>query len=99
MDIRKHAGNSYILRSSVCLPVSTGALKGDQSLKMPSDSISESVIFQNFLGACPQIPLVLAYFAYPCALHTMTVHIPASPHINMMISLAVPPFSKVSICP
>ena len=39
-----------------CVPVFTGALKGDQSLKMPSDSISESVIFQNFLGGMPPDP-------------------------------------------
>ena len=38
------------------IPVSTGALKGVKSLKMPSDSTSESVIFQNFLGECPQTP-------------------------------------------
>ena len=38
------------------VPVFTGTLKIDKLLKMPSDSISEGVIFQNFLGACPQIP-------------------------------------------
>ena len=32
----------------LCIPVPTGALKGDQSLKMPSDSISESVFFKDF---------------------------------------------------
>ena len=40
-----HAGNSSILRCFVYIPVSTRTLKGDKSLKMPSDSISESVIF------------------------------------------------------
>ena len=45
----RHAGNSNVLY----IPVSTGALKGDKSLKMSSDSISESVIFQNFLGGMP----------------------------------------------
>ena len=39
---------------------------GDKSLKMPSDSISESVIFQNFLGACPRPPNIdSAYPSYP----------------------------------
>ena len=32
------------------VPVSTGTSKVDKLLKMPSDSISEGVIFQNFLG-------------------------------------------------
>ena len=39
-----------------CVPVSTETLKVDKLLKMPSDSISEGVIFQNFLGGIPQIP-------------------------------------------
>ena len=42
-----------------CVPVSTGTSKVDELLKMPSDSISEGVIFQNLLGD----PLVLACFA------------------------------------
>ena len=52
---------SYILRSFVYL---CPQLKGDQSLKMLSDLISESIIFQNFLGSMPQTPLVLACFAH-----------------------------------
>ena len=32
------------------VPVPTGTSKVDKLLKMPSDSISEGVIFQNFLG-------------------------------------------------
>ena len=72
-----HAGNSNILGCFVYVPVSTGALKGDKSLKMPYDSTSAES------GGMPPHPLVLAYFACPCALHTMTVHIPVTPmHIN-----------------
>ena len=32
------------------IPVSTGTSKVDKLPKMPSNSISEGVIFQNFLG-------------------------------------------------
>ena len=70
--------------------MSTGALKGDELLNMPSDLISEGVIFQNFLGACPQTPLALACFACLCAVHTMTVYILAIPTSTMMTHLAVP---------
>ena len=35
----------------------------NKPFKMPSDSILEGLIFQNFLGACPQSPLDLACFA------------------------------------
>ena len=36
------------------VPMSTGTSKVYKLLKMPPDSISEGVIFQNFPGACPQ---------------------------------------------
>ena len=82
------------------LPVSTGALKGDKSLKMPSDSISEGVIFQNFLGGMPPDPLALACFACLCAMHTITVYILAIPTLTMMTHLAVPlPFEKSGSAP
>ena len=42
----------------------------------------------------PQTSLVLAYVACLCALHTMRVHIPASPTSSMMTDLAVPSFFK-----
>ena len=42
---------------------------------MASSSISEGVIFQNFLGGMPPDPLVLACFACLCASHTMSVSI------------------------
>ena len=38
------------------LPVFTGTSKVDELLKIPSDSISEGVIFQNFLGGMPPDP-------------------------------------------
>ena len=47
--------------------VSTGTSKVDKLQNMPSDSISEGVIFQNFLGGMPLDPLVLACFACMCA--------------------------------
>ena len=54
--------------------MSTGTSKVDKLLKMPSDSISEGVIFQNFMGGMPPDPLPSAgmlripvYFAhYEC---------------------------------
>ena len=76
-------------------PVSIGTTKVDKLLKMPSDSISEGVIFQNFLGGtCPQTPLVLACFTCLCALHTMRVNMLASPTSTMMIGLVVSPLFK-----
>ena len=48
----RHADNSYIciLRIFVYLHVSTGTSKVDKLLRMPSESISEGVIFQNCQG-------------------------------------------------
>ena len=39
----------------------------------------------------PPDPLVLACFACLCALHTMSVYMPASPTSTMMTDFAVPP--------
>ena len=36
-----------------CVPVSTGTSKGNKLLKLPSDSISDGVIFQNIMRAMP----------------------------------------------
>ena len=77
------------------VPVSTGTSKVDKLLKMPSDSISEGVIFQTFLGGMPPDSLLLACFACLCALHTMSVNMLTSPTSKMMTGLVVPPFSKV----
>ena len=74
--------------------MSTGTLKVYKLLKMPSDSISEGVIFQNFLGGMPPDPLVLACFACLCALHTMSVNMLTSPTSTMMTGLIVPPLFK-----
>ena len=54
------------------VPVSTGTSKVDKLLKMPSDSISEGVIFQNFLGGMPpdpqcwhvHVPVCFAHYEY-----------------------------------
>ena len=45
-----------------CVSVSTGTSRVDKLLKVPSDSISEGVIFQNFLGDMPQDPLVPRHY-------------------------------------
>ena len=79
-----------------CVPVSTGTSKVDKLLQIPSDSISECVILQNFLGGCLQTPhIVLACFPCLYASHSMSVNMPASPTSTMMTRLTVPPFSKV----
>ena len=48
------------------VPVSTGTSKVDKLLKMLPDSISESVIFQNFPGGMPPDSLVLCFAHYEC---------------------------------
>ena len=65
MDI----GMQMIHFKKLSVPMSTGTSKLDKLPKMPSDSISESVIFQKFPGGMPPDPLVLAYFACLCAAH------------------------------
>ena len=57
------------------VPVSTGRSKVDKLLKMSSDSISEGVFFQNFLGAWGQPPSAGMLRIPVCALHTMSVSI------------------------
>ena len=47
------------------VPVSTGTSKVDKLLKMPPDSISKGVIFQNFPGGMPPDSL---YSAMLCTL-------------------------------
>ena len=52
------------------IPVSTGTSKVDKLLKMPSDSISEGVIFQNFLGGHAPDPLSAGMLHIPlCFAH------------------------------
>ena len=67
MDI----GMQTIHFKKFCVPVFTGTSKVDKLLKMPSDSISEGVIFKSFLGGMPPDP--------PSASHTMSVNMLASP--------------------
>ena len=50
--------------------VSTGTSEGDKSLKVPSDSISQGVIFQTFLEGMSPDPLVW-YTLRACELHTL----------------------------
>ena len=81
------------------IPVSTRALKGVKSLKMPSDSTSESVIFQNFLGECPQTPQYWHALYAHVFVHYDSAY-PSYPHINSDdTSGCVPPFSKVWMRP
>ena len=59
--------NSKIIHfKKFSVSVSTGASKVDKLLKMPSDSISKGVIFQNFPGGMPPDPLVLCFAHYEC---------------------------------
>ena len=84
-----------------CVPVSTGTSKVDKLIKILSDSISEGVIFQNFLGGMPpDTPSAgWACFVCLCASHTMSINMPASPTSTMMTGLAVPPFQKSRSAP
>ena len=91
MDI----GMQIIRFKKFSVPVSTGTPKVDKLLKMPSNSISEGVVFQIFLRGMPPDPLVLVCFACLCASHTTSVNMLTIPTSTMMIGLVVPPFSKV----
>ena len=76
----------------LCVPVSTGTLKCDKSLKMPLDTTSECVICQNFMWGMPPHPNARH------ASYTMRVHIPIIPTLPMMTNMVVQlmsPFSKV----
>ena len=59
-------GMQIIHFKKFCVPVFTGTSKTDKLLKMPSDSISEGVIFQTFPGGMPPDPLVLYFAHYEC---------------------------------
>ena len=53
-----------IIHLKFFVPVSTGTSKVDKLLKMPpADSISEGIIFQDFLWGHAPDPLVLACFS------------------------------------
>ena len=76
--------------------MSTGRSKVDKLLKMPSDSISEGVIFQNFLGGMPLDPPSAGMLRMPvCFAHYECKYL-TSPISTMMTGLVVPPpLSKV----
>ena len=86
-----YIGMQIIYFKKLCVPVSTETSKVDKLLKMPSHSISEGAIFQNFLERHASNPLVLACFASLCASHNMSIKIPASPTSTMMAGPAMPP--------
>ena len=73
------------------VPVSTGTSKVDKLLKMPSNSISEGVIFQNFLGGMPPDPPSAGMLRMPvCFAHYECTYL-TSPTSTMMTGLVVPP--------
>ena len=77
------------------VPVSTGRSKVDKLPKMPSDSISEGVIFQNFLGGMPPDPPSAGMLRMPVCFTHYDFKYLTSPTSTMMTGLVVPPFSKV----
>ena len=81
------------------VPVSTGTSKGDKLLtvKIPLDSISDSLIFRKFPGGMLPDPLVLVCSTCLYASHTMRVHIPVSPTSKMMTDMTVLPFKSLDL--
>ena len=74
--------------------MSTGISKVDKLLTMPSDSISEGVIFQNFLGGMLPDPPSAGMLCMPvCFAHYECKHL-TSPISTMMTGLVVPPLFK-----
>ena len=75
--------------------MSTGTSKVDKLLKMPSDSISECVIFQNFLGGghAPRPPSAGMLHMPVCFAHYECKYL-TSPTLIMMTGLVVPPLFK-----
>ena len=83
-----------IIHFKFSVPVSTGTSKVDKLLKMPSDSISEGVIFQNFLGGMPPDPPSAGMLRMPvCFAHYECKYL-TSPTSTMMTGLVVPPLFK-----
>ena len=75
--------------------MSTGTSEVYILLKIPSDSISEGVIFKISWGHAPD-PLAMACL---CASYIMSVNMSASPTSTMMTGLVVPPFQKSRSAP
>ena len=61
---------------------------------MPSDLFSESVIFQNILGACPRPPSV-GMVCMPVFKHYDSTYLIFQLTSTMMTHVAMPPFSKI----
>ena len=78
-----------------CVFVSTGTSEGDKLLKLPSDSISDGIIFQNFLGDIPSDPPSAGMLCMPLCFTQNENTYPSYPTTTMMTDLAVPPFLKV----
>ena len=66
--------------------------RDNKPLKMHSDSISEGLIFQNFLGSMPPDPLDLACFACQIVYFAHNYHA----HRNIIVS---PPFLNPGSAP
>ena len=84
----RHVDNTF---KKFSVTLSTGTSKVDKLLKMPSDSISEGVIFQNFMGGMPldspsagMLRMPVCFANYECKYLT-------SPTSAMMTGLVVPP--------
>ena len=81
------------------VPVSTGTSKVDKLLKISSDSVSEGVIFQNFLGDMPPDPPSACMLCMPvCFAHYECKYL-TSPTSTMVTDLVVPPFQKSRSAP
>ena len=79
------------------VPVTTGTSKVDKLLKMPSDSISEGVILQNFMEACATDPPSAGMLRMPvCFAHYEYKYL-TSPTSTMMTSLVVPSFRSAPV--
>ena len=76
------------------VPVSTVTSKVDKLLKRPSDSISEGVIFQNFLGGHGSRPPSAGMLFIPVCFSHYECKYLTSPTLTMMIGLVVPPLFK-----
>ena len=72
-----------------CVPVCIGTSKGDKLITKNSH--------RSNLRWCNFLKISGGHVLRPCSVasHTMREHIPASPTSALMISLAMPPFSKV----
>ena len=83
------------------VPVSIGASKVDKFLKMPPDSISGSVIFQNFLGGMPPDPPIAGMLCMPVRFAHYECKYLTNPTSTMMTARSgcAPPFQKSRFAP